>query len=141
MTDVAARCGTLAPNPESTSAVRSHQHHLLCVDDEKVLVLLTAEILATQGYRVTALCNPLEAVEVCHRENIELAVLDYQMPEMTGTRLAARLKNTRSKVKVVLFTGELQVPASELSPVDAVVSKSDGVDVLVATVNSLFAAP
>jgi DNA-binding NarL/FixJ family response regulator len=73
------------------------------------------------------------------RDNIELAVLDYQMPEMSGTCLAAQLKSARSKVKVVLFTGALQVPGSELSPVDAVVNKSDGVQVLVETVNRLFA--
>jgi FixJ family two-component response regulator len=60
--------------------------------------------------------------------NIELVILDYQMPEMSGTSLAAQLKTARSKVKVVLFTGTLHVPTSELSPVDAVVSKSDAVD-------------
>lgn len=117
----------------------SRQHHLLCVDDEKALVLLTAEILAIHGYRVTALSNPLEAAKVLDRENIELAVLDYQMPEMSGTCLAAHLKSARAKVKVVLYTGELQVPAVELSPVDAVVNKSDGIQVLVATINRLFA--
>jgi DNA-binding NtrC family response regulator len=116
----------------------SRQHHLLCVDDEKALVLLTAEILAIHGYRVTALSNPLQAAEVLNRENIELAVLDYQMPEISGTCLAAQLKSARSQMRVVLFTGALQVPASELSPVDAVVNKSDGVEVLVATVNRFF---
>src|SRR5215510_3336471 len=117
MTDGAVRDGTLVAETQATLAERRHQHHLLCVDDEKVLVLLIAEILATHGYRVTALSNPLHAAEIFHRENIELAVLDYQMPEMSGTCLAAQLKNVRAEVKVVLFTGALQVPASELSPV------------------------
>ena len=62
------------------------------------------------------------------------------MPEMTGTCLAALLKSARSQVNVVLFTGALHVPTSELSAVDAVVNKSDGVQVLVATVNRLSAA-
>src|SRR5215813_7376310 len=138
MPDTDEKYGTLATGPERTLAER-HQHHLLCVDDEKMLVLLTAEILATHGYRVTALSNTLHAAEIFHRENIELAVLDYQMPEMSGTCLAAQLKNVRAEVKVVLFTGSLQIPASELSPVDAVVNKTDGIQVLVATVNRLFA--
>src|SRR4029077_19320832 len=99
----------------------SRQHHLLCVDDEKALVLLTAEILAIHGYRVTALSNPLQAAEVLDREKIELSVSASQMPEMSGACLATQLKSARSKVKVVLFTGALQVPASELSSVDAVV--------------------
>src|SRR5215467_681189 len=138
MTDRAEKYGALATGPECTLLER-RQRHLLCVDDERVLVLLTAEILATHGYRVTALSNPLQAAEIFHRENIELAVLDYQMPEMSGTCLAAQLKRVRAKVKVVLFTGSLQIPASELSHVDAVVNKTDGIQVLVATVNRLFA--
>src|SRR4029077_9631306 len=105
----------------------------------KAVVLGTAVVLCIHGYRVTALSNPLQAAEVLDRENIELAVIDYQMPEMSGACLATQLKSARSKVKVVLFTGALQVPASELSSVDAVVNKSDGIQALVATVNRLFA--
>src|SRR6476619_7008265 len=104
MPDAVEKYGALVPGPNCT-LVESRQHHLLCVDDEKALVLLTAEILAIHGYRVTALSNPLHAAEVLDRENIELAVLDYQMPELSGTCLAAQLKRARSKVKVVLFTG------------------------------------
>jgi CheY-like chemotaxis protein len=118
-----------------------HQCHLLCVDDEKVLVLLTARVLETNGYQVTALSNPLEAVDLFNRENIELAILDYEMPEMSGARLAAQLKSARSKLKVILFTGVLQVPEADLSPVDAVVHKSEGVEKLLATVDGLLATP
>lgn len=137
MLDTAQKSATSAKRPDHHLAEKP-QPHLLCVDDEKGLVCLTAEILATQGYRVTALSDPFQAVEVFKREKIELVILDYQMPEMTGTRLAARLKIAHSKVKVVLFTGTVNVPTSELSPVDAVVMKSDGAEVLIATVNRLF---
>ena len=137
MQDTLERNGPLVTGPNRASA-ESGQHHLLCVDDEKALSLLTAEILTIHGYRVTVLSNPLHAAGVLDRENIELAVLDYQMPEMSGTCLASQLKSARSKVKVVLFTGALHVPASELSSVDAVVNKSEGVQVLVATVNRFF---
>ena len=137
MLDIAQKSAASTERPDHRLAERP-QHHLLCVDDEKGLASLTAEVLATQGYRVTALSNPFQAVEVFKRENIELVVLDYQMPEMSGTSLAAQLKIARSKVKVVLFTGTLNVPKSELSPVDAVVRKSDGAEVLIATVNRFF---
>jgi len=117
------------------------QRHLLCVDDEKVLVLLTARVLETNGYQVTALSNPLEAVDLFNRENIELAVLDYEMPGMSGACLAAQLKSARSTLKVILFTGVLQVPEPDLSRVDAVVHKSDGVETLLATVHRLLDSP
>jgi CheY-like chemotaxis protein len=126
--------------PPDRWPTEGRQHHLLCVDDEKTLVSLTATILAGQGYRVTALTNPFQAMEVFKREKIELVILDYQMPGMSGTSLAAQLKTTHSKVKVVLFTGTPDVPRCELSPVDAIVSKSDGVEVLIATVNRFLHA-
>ena len=137
MPDSAEKDGTRVTRPSRILALR-RQRHLLCVDDDKALVLLTAEILTIHGYRVTALSNPLQAAEVFNREDIELAILDYQMPEMNGTCLAAQLKSARSRVKVVLFTSAFQVPAFELSPVDAVVNKSDGVRRLVATVKNFF---
>ena len=139
MPDDAEKSGTCGTERKQTLAL-SRQRHLLCVDDDKALVLLTAEILAIHGYRVTALSNPCQAAEVFNRENIELAILDYQMPEMNGTCLAAQLKSARSRVIVVLFTSAFEVPASELSPVDAVVNKSDGIRVLVATINEFFDA-
>jgi len=119
----------------------THSHRLLCVDDEKMLVLLTARVLENNGYQVTALSNPLEAVDLFNRENIELAILDYEMPEMSGTCLAAQLKSARSQLKIVLFTGVFPIPEPDLSFVDAVVHKSEGLEILLATVESLLAAP
>ena len=116
-----------------------HRRRLLCVDDERTIALLTAQVLETGGYEVTALCNPLQAIEICDRENVELAVLDYEMPQMTGACLAAQLRSARSKLKIVLFTGALQLPKPDLSLVDAVVHKSEGVEVLLATVDKLLA--
>jgi CheY-like chemotaxis protein len=119
---------------------RKHQHHLLCVDDQKTTVLLTAQVLESKGYQVTALSNPLNAIEVFRREKIELAVLDYQMPEMSGAHLAAQIKSAYSKVKIILFTGTLQVPESDLSLVDEIVQKSDGPPALLATIDRLLRA-
>jgi CheY-like chemotaxis protein len=131
--------GELVTEPEWRNG-EPHHYHLLCVDDEETLVLLTAQALATKGYHVTALSNPIDAIELLHRKHIELAVLDYQMPEMNGARLAARIKRTRSTIKVVLFTGAFQIPETDLAAVDAVVEKSSGMEVLLATVDQLLKA-
>lgn len=119
----------------------NHPHRLLCVDDEKVSVLLTARVLETNGYQVTALSNPCEALDLSDREEIELAVLDYEMPEMNGARLARQIKRAHSNVKIVLFTGVLRIPEPDLCVVDAVVHKSEGVETLLATVDRLLATP
>lgn len=138
MCDDAEKNGVFIIAPECLLDGR-HQHHLLCVDDEKMLVLLIAQILATNGYQVTASISPLQALEIFERGHIELAVLDYHMPGMNGACLAAQLKSACSKVKVVLFTGALHIPEPDLSLVDAVVDKLDGMDALLATIHKLLA--
>lgn len=132
--------GTFSVQPDRKRTTK-HPHRLLCVDDERALVLLTARVLETNGYHVIALSNPREAADLSDRENIDLAILDYEMPEMNGARLARQLKSSFTKVKIVLFTGVLQVPESDLSVVDAVVHKSDGVETLLTTVDKLLATP
>lgn len=132
--------GALSVQPER-KVIAKHPHRLLCVDDEKVFVLLTARVLEANGYHVTAVSNPCEAVDLSGREEIELAVLDYEMPEMNGARLARQLKSSLTKVKIVLFTGVLKVPEPDLSVVDAVVHKSEGIETLLATVDRLLATP
>lgn len=118
-----------------------YQPHVLCVDDDEPRLLLTARILETKGYQVTALADPLKAAELFEQENIDLTVTDYDMPEMSGARLAGQLKNRSPEAKVVLFTGALQVPQHDLSSVDAVVHKSQGVETLLETVEDLLATP
>lgn len=50
---------------------------------------------------------PLEGIELFkkHRNNIDLVVLDYIMPEMTGLEVYSILKEIQKDVKVVLVTG------------------------------------
>ena len=118
-----------------------YQPHVLCVDDEEPRLLLTALILQASGYRVTALVNPCKAAKIFEQKDIDLAVVDYHMAEMSGARLAAQLKTRSPEVKVVLFTGALQVPQPDLLSVDAVVHKSDGTETLLETVEGLLATP
>jgi DNA-binding NarL/FixJ family response regulator len=61
------------------------------------------------------------------------------MPGMNGARLAAQLKSRSPQVKVVLFTGSLQVPQPDPLLLDAVVRKSYGAEILLETVENLLA--
>lgn len=49
--------------------------------------------------------DPGNALERIAQENIECAVLDYDMPEMNGIDLLRRIKSVRPALPVILFTG------------------------------------
>ncbi len=59
------------------------------------------------GYRVTAVTNPLEALEL-FRENpkgFDLIATDQILPEMNGDKLIAEIRRIRADIPVIVSTG------------------------------------
>jgi CheY-like chemotaxis protein len=107
---------------------------VLCVDDAEPALSLRALILENKGYTVTTSDNALHVAETFESGKFDLAVLDYEMPAMNGGQLAARLKIASPELKVILYTGASYVARHELSFIDAMVDKSEGVEELLAAI-------
>lgn len=63
--------------------------------------------------------DPLEALALCRRTYFDLALLDYEMPLMSGSQLAQEIKLLVPDVPVVLISSRSTLPAAELAFVDA----------------------
>lgn len=83
------------------------QGHILLVDDESQVVEVTGELLTSIGYKVTGCTSPFEAVRLFSRApgQFDLLLTDLTMPELTGVELSKAIKEIRSDLPVVLFTG------------------------------------
>jgi CheY-like chemotaxis protein len=68
---------------------------------------------------VIAKNDPIEALALCKRTHFDLALLDYEMPSMSGSRLAQEIKFLVPDVPVVLISGRAELPSTELAFVDA----------------------
>jgi len=81
--------------------------HILFVDDEESLADMGSQILKSQGYEVTTRTSSIEALELfkAHPERFDLIITDMNMPNMTGTELAAEIINIRHDIPVILCTG------------------------------------
>jgi DNA-binding NtrC family response regulator len=80
---------------------------ILIVDDEKSILSFLTEALNCFGYRVLAASSPQEALmfyEERWRE-IDLVLLDFWLPPMTGTFVFENLQRINPEVRVVLVTG------------------------------------
>ena len=55
----------------------------------------------------------------CKRTYFDLALIDYEMPLMSGSQLAREIKFLVPDVPVVLISGRAALPATELTFVDA----------------------
>ena len=118
-----------------------HRRHLLCVDDAEILLETLGQILEMNGYEVTTSASPVQTAQTFARGDFDLAVLDYDMPAITGTQLAAWLKTASPELKVILYTGAAWVPKHELRFVDLMVRKSEGVPALLAAIAAFLPRP
>jgi two-component system capsular synthesis sensor histidine kinase RcsC len=89
------------------------------VDDNPKSSRLLTSVLEECGFRVITKNDPIEALALCQRTYFDLALLDYEMPVMSGPRLAQEIKFLVPDVPVVLISGRSALPPSELVFVDA----------------------
>lgn len=114
------------------------RERVLCVDDNAFTLFVNTTVLRNQGYEVIACSDPLQAASIARSEELDLAILDYDMPEMNGAELAAFCKAANPDIKVILFSGSPAIPTRELAFVDDFVEKSEGIDALLAAIQALL---
>ena len=86
---------------------------VLVVDDKSFIVSLAHEMLTTYGYRALAVNSAAEAIHLFESSpnlDVDLALLDIVMPEMTGTDLALRLKQIRPSLPIVFMSAYSESP-------------------------------
>ncbi len=76
---------------------------VLFVDDEVDLCEVFSETYRSAGVEVTALSDPLKAIDYCQKNEVDLIFLDFRMPKISGDDLAFKLP---TKVPIYLITGE-----------------------------------
>ncbi len=116
---------------------------ILVVDDEKAIRELAREMLDSFGYRVIAVENGIEAIEVFKEraDDIDLVILDMVMPKMGGRETFLKLREMSPAVKVILSTGYSQVGrAQEIldEGVMGFIQKPYQVNTLLATVRNVL---
>jgi signal transduction histidine kinase len=80
---------------------------ILLVEDEPMVLQMTATMLEQLGYRVIAAASATEALTLVgeHGEQIQLLISDVMMPEMNGRELAARILATQPQIKLLFMSG------------------------------------
>jgi two-component system cell cycle sensor histidine kinase/response regulator CckA len=80
---------------------------VLVVDDEDMVREYMARVLANAGHQVVVAHDGLEAWAIAetYGEGLQLVVTDVRMPGLTGTELAAHLKERWPSLPVLFVTG------------------------------------
>jgi len=84
------------------------------------------------GFSVLTARGPEEALSLASKfDDLDVAVLDYEMPIMNGATLAERLKLKLPKLNVVVYSAAIDIPSRDLQKIDTLISKSEGITVLI----------
>lgn len=78
---------------------------ILLVDDDIDYLYLLGMFLKAEGFEVTTVSDGFKALEVLRNNKIRIVITDFNMPEMDGIELAARVREQYSGTHVVLVTG------------------------------------
>lgn len=85
---------------------------ILLVDDEPVVLLVTASILHRSHFLVTKVRSAEEALDKLQVESFDLVVTDYRMSGKSGADLAIAVRHASPATPVVMMTGKIDdVPA------------------------------
>ena len=96
----------------SVPRAQVQKHRILLVDDEIIGTTMRAEILREHGYSVDFFHSPLAALR-CDLSMFELAILDFEMPELNGRELLLRMRALGARFPIVLVTGRLETLSNE----------------------------
>ncbi|GIX06351.1 MAG: hypothetical protein KatS3mg115_0754 [Candidatus Poribacteria bacterium] len=78
---------------------------ILLVDDDKETVEVLQQVLERDGFRCLAAHTAAEAYELFRTHEVAAALIDFELPDMTGVELIQALKRERPEVPLLLMTG------------------------------------
>ena len=97
---------------------------ILCVDDTPYVLQMLDMFLTAVGYRAITASNGHEAIKLAAESTLDAAILDYEMPELSGIELARILKQAHPQLPILMYSARLpQTEVSAAGLVDAYVEK------------------
>jgi CheY-like chemotaxis protein len=126
------------PRERRRSSLR-RRRRLLWVDDSAPLLSLYKSVFESLGFEVLTTSSPEEALlhHRTHSSAPDVVILDYDMPAMNGATLASLIKNQYALTPVILYSGNISIPAGAQDCVDAVCTKGAPREELLATIERL----
>jgi DNA-binding NtrC family response regulator len=82
----------------------------MLVDDEDKIRNILSRLLTNEGYKVLAVGNGRQALELYESFNPDIMVLDYKMPGMTGIDLMNEIKKINANQTILFLTAFGNVP-------------------------------
>lgn len=84
-------------------------HNILLVDDDENLLKTFQLLLESQGHNVNIAANPYTAIQIMKENDIQLAILDYNLPYMNGSQLGHLIKKIKKSTPIMFISGNPEI--------------------------------
>jgi len=78
---------------------------ILIIDDDGGILTTISNVLRKEGYTVDTAKTGKEAIEKSDANFYNLALIDIRLPDMDGTELLTKIKDTTPKMRKIVITG------------------------------------
>jgi DNA-binding response OmpR family regulator len=107
---------------------------LLCIHRDPNQLMSLRE----HGYELAAASNSSDALRLVVSQPVDAVVVEHGPPSLDGTAVARAIKNLRPEMPIIMLADHMELPATALESVDALVVKGDGEHFLLATVHFIL---
>jgi DNA-binding NtrC family response regulator len=84
---------------------KDQKTRLLVVDDEDDLRDLLKTVLTKTGYEIRTASDGEEAIRILKTNEFDVALLDIQMPKVTGLQVLKHINQHSPKTRAIILTG------------------------------------
>ncbi len=113
---------------------------ILCVDDDRETLSLRKQLLEAHGYSVITAQSGAEGLRTFSEgQTVDLVLLDYAMPGLTGEQVAKEMKLVHPAVPIVVMSAFPDLPDGLLRMVDGCVTKSQDPEIVIGVVSRALA--
>ena len=84
-------------------------YNVLLVDDDEIILDTYKTILEIEGFTVHTASNPYQAIQVIKNQDFQLAILDYNLPQMTGIQLGHLIKKAQESTAIMFISGNSEI--------------------------------
>ena len=81
-----------------------HSYRILLVDDDMASLEVLGEVLTRAGYDAVSAETGYEALEIVREASIDLALLDFNLPDTTGAELFQQIKRFQPSVPAIIMS-------------------------------------
>src|SRR3989338_3481139 len=86
--------------------------NLLVIDDDPTIVKFFEKIAQKYGYSFHGATSGIEGMEVLSKRKVDVAVVDLNLPHLTGMQVLQRIKSNNKETEVILITGQATVESA-----------------------------